>query len=435
MDARTLLSKYDKTVQFLNKYSIDIDDFVSILEPARYALRLEGKTMNDITAADTLQHLYALAIALDVRDSSHKKKHTLKQEIIEKYNSVFTPVVHDEGHEETKGEEQNEEEEKKEEERNEEALVTYRFGHLFLQENTSADLLPKLSLHDFFQSMNFHSEGYMFDLDFWLQLNNLDDDVMFIVDDDIIESFGYQRSENAKNNNTRTNFFRMIQKNFRQERDYTLSLQERRDVDRKGSPYRNELSMTKNAFKLACLKAGTRVSEQIYQFLIDLEKHVSAYLKYECEYATEQSVRATNALQMPRVLNKFQQNRLKNKREQKFLYVMTTQRYHANDVYKIGYTVEKKSRLGKMNNARVGDEKMFTVYSVLVYDTFKCEQYIHDLLKEYHYEKEFYMILLRLIIRLIDFVSGFFNQTNNVLTGISDELNTIPVSVLSVTTV
>ena len=88
MDARTLLSKYDKTVQFLNKYSIDIDDFVSILEPARYALCLEGKTMNDIQAIDTLQHLYPLAIALDVQDSSHKKKPALKQEVIEKYNSV-----------------------------------------------------------------------------------------------------------------------------------------------------------------------------------------------------------------------------------------------------------------------------------------------------------------------------------------------------------
>ena len=179
---------------------------------------------------------------------------------------------------------------------------------------------------------------------------------------------------------------------------------------------------------MACLLAKTQASEHIYRFLLDLETHVSAFLTYENEYLTEQTKRAKNALQMPRVLNKFQQNRLKNTRVQKHLYVMTTKRYAANDVYKIGYTAEKKARLSGLNNARVADEKIYSVHAVLVYDTFKCEQYIHHLLDEYHYEKEFFMIPLHLVIRLVDFVTGFFNQTNDVLLGISNELNAMPLS-------
>ena len=65
---------------------------MNILEPAHYALRLQGKTLHDIQAADTLQMLYPLAAALDVIDCSHKKKHALKQEIIDKYNSVFCSI-------------------------------------------------------------------------------------------------------------------------------------------------------------------------------------------------------------------------------------------------------------------------------------------------------------------------------------------------------
>ena len=103
-----------------------------------------------------------------------------------------------------------------------------------------------------------------------------------------------------------------------------------------------ELSMTKHAFKTACLLAKTETSTHIYRFLLDLEKHVSAYMKYENEYLTEQAIHATR---LPCVLNKFQQNRLKNKRVQKHLYVMTTKQYAANDVYKIGYTAEKNQGL------------------------------------------------------------------------------------------
>ena len=83
----------------------------------------------------------------------------------------------------------------------------------------------------------------------------------------------------------------MIKNSFRNERDYTISLEYLRENNRKGILNRNELSMTRNAFKLACLSAGTSVSKQIYQFLIDLEKHVHAFMKYENEYLTEQVLR------------------------------------------------------------------------------------------------------------------------------------------------
>ena len=51
-----------------------------------------------------------------------------------------------------------------------------------------------------------------------------------------------------------------------------------------GNPNVVQLEMTKNAFKLACLLSKTEKSTQIYQFLLDLEKHVTAFMKYEYEY-------------------------------------------------------------------------------------------------------------------------------------------------------
>jgi hypothetical protein len=93
MNPIDIFAKYNVVQQYLNEHEhSDIHDFVNILEPAHYALRLQGKTLHDIQAADTLQMLYPLAAALDVIDCSHKKKHALKQEIIDKYNSVFCSI-------------------------------------------------------------------------------------------------------------------------------------------------------------------------------------------------------------------------------------------------------------------------------------------------------------------------------------------------------
>ena len=55
----------------------------------------------------------------------------------------------------------------------------------------------------------------------------------------------------------------------------------------KGSPNSLVLEMTKSAFKLACLLSRTEKSIQIYQFFIDLEKYIFAFMQYENEYLNE----------------------------------------------------------------------------------------------------------------------------------------------------
>ena len=221
MDLTTVFSKYAVTNEFISLIQpAHIQKFVNAITPAWYALRLEGKTLYDIEATDTVRALFPFASALLVPEYMHKKKHILKKEIIDKYNSVFASVIEaaiisSDGIVENEQKEKEELEDWKEEkeqqveqkEQNDSALVTYRYGHLFLpqQDIISTELLPKLSLHDFFRFVNFSSESYMFDLDFWLQLNNLDNDTMFIVEDDITDSFGYKDTK-TRTDNSRSNF-------------------------------------------------------------------------------------------------------------------------------------------------------------------------------------------------------------------------------------
>ena len=56
---------------------------------------------------------------------------------------------------------------------------TYEYQNLLFSEIETQILLPRLSLRKFFSAVEFFPEKYIFDLEFWLELNKLDDNTMF----------------------------------------------------------------------------------------------------------------------------------------------------------------------------------------------------------------------------------------------------------------
>ena len=82
MDPSAIFLKYSALTAFFDKYkNIDINDFVAVIEPAHYALRLEGKTLEDIDAAQTIHDSYPFAVELDILEN--------RQQIVNKYNNIF----------------------------------------------------------------------------------------------------------------------------------------------------------------------------------------------------------------------------------------------------------------------------------------------------------------------------------------------------------
>ena len=162
----------------------------------------------------------------------------------------------------------------------------YKYRHFLYSNNNPHVLLPRLSMYGFFSAVGFSEKKYIFDIQFWLNLNELDKNTMFIVHDDIIAAFGYKQSS-SNPSNFRSHFFRMIKTHFREDLDYRTTIQKRTEVGRMGNPNVVQLEMTPNAFKLACLTSRTEKSLEIYHFFLDLEKYVFAFLKYELEYIKE----------------------------------------------------------------------------------------------------------------------------------------------------
>ena len=71
------------------------------------------------------------------------------------------------------------------------------------------ELRNKLNITAFFKIVGFESRTYVFDIQFWLDLNSLDDETMFIVEDELIENFGYKGMVTSKSQNNRTHFLEL----------------------------------------------------------------------------------------------------------------------------------------------------------------------------------------------------------------------------------
>ena len=92
MNPKEIFAKYNITneyIQSIENGTTSVEQFIDSITPAWYALRLQGKTLQDIQSTDTVRALFPFASALLVPEYMHKKKHILKQEIIEKFNSIF----------------------------------------------------------------------------------------------------------------------------------------------------------------------------------------------------------------------------------------------------------------------------------------------------------------------------------------------------------
>jgi len=206
----------------------------------------------------------------------------------------------------------------------------HKYDHYIIDENQS--LLPKISLTTFFTASGFTPDKYIYNIEFWLQLNSLDGETLFVVDDDIITMFGYKSSKEGDKND-RKNFFRVIKKNFRENIDYKITVQKRAGVLQKGNPNYTTLKMTKGSFMMACMLVRTEKSTQIYKFWLDFKKYVNEYIIYEKEYAEHKIVDLKLKTPLPEIektdVSMYQSISMSLYNGVMVLYVFYLQRYQA----------------------------------------------------------------------------------------------------------
>ena len=261
-------------------------------------------------------------------------------------------------------------------------IVTYRFNELIVNQQKVS-----LTLCEFFNITDFDPSQF-FDSSFWCTLNSLEDDEWFTLCDEVIERIGYKGTV-ARMDNVRNNMFAFIKKHFIENSDYKLALEQKR-----GTVHNKlTLKMKRDSFKMLLMSVNTQNSKQIYRYLIAFENQVKKYAIYqtECEmFKKNQEIQNLKTVKAPLpLLNKYQANRLKSKRVQKYVYVATTKNNACNDLYKIGSTDSLNKRKRGMNSSHVRDNDIiYYVHTVKAYNAVVLEHLIHAQLEDYQYKEQ-----------------------------------------------
>ena len=137
---------------------------------------------------------------------------------------------------------------------------------------------------------NFNTyEQQMFLSSFYCYLNYNDAD--YIIDlDNVWEWMGFQQKSNAK---------QLLEKYFCNNIDYKIFAPEVAGAkkERRGGHNKEIILMTIRTFKLFCLKAGTKKSNEIHEYYVKMEKVIQEVVIEECKSLSDQlrNVQITNA--------------------------------------------------------------------------------------------------------------------------------------------
>ena len=163
-------------------------------------------------------------------------------------------------------------------------------------------------------------------------------------------------------------------------------------------------------------KVGTETSDFIHDYILDIEHGAMKYVLYQnhCElYKKDEEVTRLKALTDVPTLDAYRKNALTINKQKRTVYVFTSKRYASLDLYKIGISFFPKKRKNGINTTHVlPDDEFYEVHIVECFDADLVEKYIHDSLDQYRYrkEREFFLLPLPLIKKVVDSVASLFND-------------------------
>ena len=137
---------------------------------------------------------------------------------------------------------------------------------------------------------NFNTyEQQMFLSSFYCYLNYNDAD--YVIDlDNVWEWMGFQQKYHAKH---------LLEKHFYNNTDYKIFAPDVAVVKKEGRGGHNKehILMTIRTFKLMCLKAGTKKSNEIHEYYVKMEKVIQEVVMEECKSLSDQlrNIQITNA--------------------------------------------------------------------------------------------------------------------------------------------
>ena len=164
----------------------------------------------------------------------------------------------------------------------------YEYHELIVQRKCT-----ELDFCEFLRHIKFDIDRFTVPLDFWFDLNRKKDDEWILLTDELITLIGFKSSE-SNPSTTKSHLFRFINTNFIENTDFLTNFVGIPKTTRGGAHRKLEIHMKKRPFKKMLLKVGTKTSDLIHDYVLDLEQAMMQYMVYQKEC---QLVKQTNKLQ------------------------------------------------------------------------------------------------------------------------------------------
>jgi len=167
----------------------------------------------------------------------------------------------------------------------------------------------------------------------------------YVIDFDTVwEWIGYTKKTNAK---------RILEEHLVLDKDYKcllLSSEEQRKG--RGGKNKERIMLTINAFKLFCMKAGTKKAEEIHEYYVKLEETLHEVINEECSQLREEIIEKTkkienNELEKKRLREKTILEQFPNKVQCIYYGIIENKSENNESLIKFGHSNNLKARVEK----------------------------------------------------------------------------------------
>lgn len=254
---------------------------------------------------------------------------------------------------------------------------------------------------------------------FWSSIDNND---WIIIDYDMLKWIGYTY---ARDRDNKRKYLELLINNFNKHIDYDelsrSAIHERVPKGALNNLSTNTIVVRADSFKKSLMMVRTDKAKQIRDYFITLEKIFINYLKYtnrtnefnktiECAKLNSSLDEYRDKItQMESTQVKMEALRVNDSpiEYNEHVYILTSKRYYALNLFKIGKTKDLKTRLVGYNTGNALDnDQHFYLCSIKTSDSRALEKQIHMILNNFHYNKEWYRINPIDLLSVIKFITA-----------------------------
>lgn len=280
-----------------------------------------------------------------------------------------------------------------------------------------------LGIYDFIEAFKYPIDKLYIDK-FWDSLNS---NTWIVVDYQMLKWIGYDA---ARDRAKKEKYKNLLIRNFKEGIDYDMISGGDPRIRHQVVALKDTIIVHPKTFKKSLMMSQTKPAEEIREYYLLIEEVLIDYLRYT------QAVQVHNSsiieFKLKKRVEVYKQKALEHTLEfdfnpkqmamTEYVYILTSQRYYRQHMFKVGKTTNPKQRLIGYNiGAALGEDEMFYVCKIQTFDCGGLEKMLHRALENYRVRKEWFHIPQERMLEIVKLVN---KQQTELCSVINEQLKT-----------